>query len=259
MKTKKITKLPTPHYEVEAKVFRNGHIYTVNGEKYPSVTGILGIIGGGKTNALMVWSRRTALQLAQEEIYKAIDNNVSLTRESIADLINRADRQPDKVKDAAADLGTRVHEAIDAYILGQTPKLDGESAIGFQNFLDFLDHEKITMIAGDTPVASVKSKFGGRLDAIGCDEAGNLILLDWKTSNALRDEYPLQVGGYCLALEEQYGVKVHSAKVIRFDKTDPNVFEVGRVNLENAKDGFLQAVALTKTMKSALWANSIPF
>ena len=248
-----LTKLPKPLIDIECKTWRNSHIYLVGGVKYPSVTKVLGIIGGGKTNALMIWSRREALKLAQEELFKALDDKTPITYESVAEMIKRADRQPDKIKDASADLGTRVHNAIDAYILGQEPELDEQGAIGFKNFLSWLERERITLIAGDTPVVSVKLGFGGRLDAVGTNDKGDVIILDWKTSNALRDEYPLQVAGYALAFEEVYGIKPAGAKVVRFDKEDPTIFEAKPINFGNATAAWHAALALNNAMNTPLW------
>lgn len=249
-----ITALPAPKIQVEFKVIRRAHIYTAGGVDYPSVTKILGVIDNGKSNALTIWARRQALNLAENELFAAIEQGVPLSYENISEIIKRADRQPDKVKDATADLGTRVHEAIDAYILGKEPVLDDESVIGFTNFINWLGEEKIRIISGDIPVASPEYGYGGRLDAVGVNDKGEILILDWKTSNALRDEYPLQVGAYALAFEEVYGLHISGAKVVRFGKTDPADFESRTVNLSKAKLAFLTALRLYKAMASKLWA-----
>ncbi len=245
--------LPTPKYQVIAKAYRNTHLYFVEDEKMPSVTKILGIIGGAKMQALMIWARREALKLAENELFSAIEQGKTLSYDIVAEILKAADRQPDKVKDESADIGTRVHNAIDAYILGKEPVLDEESTIGFTNFLNWLSSEQIQLVAGDMPVASKRLGYGGRLDALGIDKAGNLIVLDWKTSNSLRDEYPLQVAAYAHAFKEMYGLKVKGATVVRFDKTDPNVFEAKQVDMTHALGAWLSAYALWRNMNTTLW------
>lgn len=249
-----ITALPKPKIDVEFRVVRRAHVYTAGGVDYPSVTKILGVIDNGKSNALAIWARREALKLAQNELFGALDGGITLGYENVAEIIKSADRQPDRLKDAAADLGTRVHEAIDAYILGKDPVLDEESAVGFTNFIDWMSKEKIRIISGDIPVASPEWGFGGRLDSVGVNDKDEIIILDWKTSNALRDEYPLQVAAYAIAFEEMYGLRVAGGKVVRFGKTNPADFESRDVNLSDAKLAFLKALGLFKAMKAELWA-----
>lgn len=249
-----ITALPKPKIDVEFKIIKRAHVYTAGGVNYPSVTKILGVIDNGKSNALAIWARREALKLAQNELFGALDNGTALTYENVSEIIKSADRQPDKLKDAAADLGTRVHDAIDAYILGKEPVLDEESVVGFTNFIEWMGKEKIRIISGDIPVASPEWGYGGRLDSVGVNDKNEVIILDWKTSNALRDEYPLQVAAYAIAFEEMYGLKVSGTKVVRFGKTDPADFEPRDINLRNSKFAFLKALGLYKAIKAELWA-----
>ena len=249
-----ITSLPKPKIDVEFKIIKRAHVYTAGGVNYPSVTKILGVIDNGKSNALAIWARREALKLAQNELFGALDNGTALTYENVSEIIKSADRQPDKLKDAAADLGTRVHDAIDAFVLGKDPVLDEETTVGFTNFVNWLSSENIRIISGDIPVASPQWGFGGRLDAVGVNDKDQIVILDWKTSNALRAEYPLQVAAYAIAFQEMYGLEASGSKVVRFGKTDPADFEPRDVKLKEAKLAFLRALGLYKAMKAELWA-----
>jgi hypothetical protein len=249
----KIQTLPRPKYEVGYKEYRRQHLYTVGEKEYPSVTKILSIIGGGKTNALVVWARREALKMAKSEILGYMDAGKALTHVALDELIQKADRQPDTIKGAAADIGTRVHTAIDCFISGKTPQLDADSERGFNNFMVWLRGQEYEIIAGDTVVASMDYGYGGRLDAIARDKNGDLVLLDWKTSNALRDEYPLQVSAYAQAFEETYGIKCKSSVVVRFGKDKADDFEHREVNLLQAWSAFSAAVLLSGAMGGDLW------
>jgi hypothetical protein len=249
-----IATLPKPLYEVGFKEYRRQHLYTVGTKTFISVTKILGIIGGGKTNALMIWARREALKLAKAEILGFMDTGEQLNHVALDELMQRADRQPDKIKDSAADLGTRVHNAIDAFIMGKAPTLDPEAQKGFENFMTWLQGEELEFICGDVSVASVSIGYGGRLDAIARRKNGRLVLLDWKTSNALRDEYPLQVAAYAQAFKETYGLAVDEAIVVRFGKDKADDFEPRPVNLEAALTAFKNAFDLNNSMTKELWA-----
>jgi hypothetical protein len=250
---KNIQTIPQPKFEVTCRDYRRGHLYTANGNEYPSVTGVLNIVGGGKTNALIIWARREALKLAEREIISELEKGNQLTSYSLNEILARADRQPDKIKDAAADLGTRIHAAIDAYIAGNVPELDAETTPGFQNFLTWLKGAGLDIVMGDTAVVSEQHGYGGRLDSVAVDRDGKYVLLDWKTSNKLREEYPLQVAAYAQAFYETYGVKIERAIVVRFGKDEPGDFEAAQVVLVNAWDGFVSALGLQQAMKGKLW------
>lgn len=41
-----------------------------------------------------------------------------------------------------------------------------------------------------------------------------IVVLDWKTSNSLHNEYAMQIAAYAKAYEEVYNVPVHSALIV---------------------------------------------
>lgn len=240
----------TAKYEVGFREYRRQHLYTALGNEYPSVTKILGIID--KSGPLIIWARREALKLAKTELLKAIELGTPIDGAHLDEVLGRADKQPDKLKDEAADIGSKVHNAIDAYILGQEPILDDQSRPGFENFLKWLDTAGIKIIKGDTPVASILYGFGGRLDAVGT-KGDKIVVLDWKTSNRIYDPYALQVAAYAQALRETYGVDVECGYVVRFGKEVPGDIEAKEVNLHDAWQAFESAIELTKNLKGDLW------
>jgi len=232
------------------------HKYTIiNGDikipKLPSVTTIKNIINKG--NGLMIWSRREALKLAEKEITEYWQKNGVINQPIIAECMAKADREPDRIKDEAGDLGDIVHTNINDYILGKMPDFTPESKIGFNNFLKWLDEEKIQLFMGDTRLASLKRKFGGRADGFGL-QSNDLILMDWKTSKKIYDDQAVQVGGYLVAAEEQFSIKIPKAAIVRFDKIQISVFEHKWVDVENAKACFIAALELYYAYKPAkLW------
>lgn len=237
--------LPPPRYTVEGyEGNRGAHMYRVlanpNPESYlimdhlPSVTKKLDLIGGGKTAALMGWAVKEAVHHMEEEMLAALSENVPFDSNLIRRVGNAARKKPERIKDAAADLGTRVHNLIDEWILtGKTRHQDPDEMVAFANFMSFVSERNLKFICGDLAVASLRLKYGGRLDALAM--MGNkLVLLDWKTSNAIRDDYALQVAGYREALKETYGLLADRAIVVRFDKFDPKVLDFKEVAIAQA-------------------------
>ena len=58
------------------------------------------------------------------------------------------------------------------------------------------------IIATENSYVSEKYQFGGTIDAIGKDTQGRIVLVDWKTSNSVYQDYLIQLAAYALLLEE---------------------------------------------------------
>ena len=101
-------------------------------------------------------------------------------------------------------------------------------------------------------VHSDKYGYAGTVDAIGVrtvgDKAG-IVILDWKTSNALYPEYAWQASAYAKAWEELTGQPVVDALIVRFDKYKP-VFEAKQVHsIDDCFQCFLSCLALYNSRK----------
>ena len=71
---------------------------------------------------------------------------------------------------------------------------------------------------------SHKYKFGGTPDAIGRNTNGELVLLDWKTSNGVYSDYLLQLAAYKALWEEENPDKPITGGfyILRFSKDFPD-------------------------------------
>jgi len=249
-----------PKYEVSRD---DSHIYTIQpmGLVVPGTTGILDIVGGKeKLGALCGWSKKMALEKVQEHLRALIGQPVNIDEKWI-DAVRKSawKRDKDKLKEAG-DIGTKIHASIDAYIAGTPPILDEQTEQGYNNFLSWIKDSGIKLIQGDTFVGHIGPcidggypyAYGGALDALG-EMDGKLVLLDWKTSNSMRDTYPLQAAAYATAFEEMYGQKIERGFVVRFGKEIVGDVEPKEVDLELSWAAFKNALELTRAMKSNLW------
>lgn len=254
-------KFPKPNYTVEYKEVRRGaitwHEYPVvmpDGTKvgpFHSATKISGIVN---KPLLIPWAKKLTIQCAREELLKAYQSGKVIDLATIDGIMEMAKKAADAYKDKAADIGTRTHEAIDRWILGMDPKLEPDTKPGFDNFMRFLESEKLRVVMGDTNIASLKYKVGGRSDVY-FEKNGKLILGDFKTGKALYDEATIQVGCYDVCTEETYGLKVDATVVLRLGKEVAGDFEPKWVNLAEARDSFHYACGLVKQLakKGDLW------
>lgn len=116
----------------------------------------------------------------------------------------------DEARMPAATAGTMAHDLVEAHVNKRpAPELVGDpdtiakARSAYDTFQKWMDMNKLTIRHTEVSLVSEKHKFGGRLDAIGM--CGNeLILLDWKTSNAVYADYILQLAGYKTLWEENY-------------------------------------------------------
>lgn len=167
--------------------------YKVNGTRVPGVTTIIGRFKD--SSALMFWAFKQG-QSGAEKLYDSAEK--------------------------AADIGTAAHAMIEAHINGEdTIKVLSDSGLSEEGmdkadnaYLQYLKWEKQTGMVllskyQEISLVSPEYKFGGTPDALGQIE-GELVLLDWKTSNAVYMDYIIQLAAYKHLVEE--GVRLDTGE-----------------------------------------------
>lgn len=117
----------------------------------------------------------------------------------------------DDARDVAATAGTLAHDMVECFLNNTEWKLMFEvrketlqaAERAFATFRKWLDQTKIQIKHTEVSLVSEKHKVGGRLDAIGMHD-GQLVLIDWKSSNSVYADYLLQMAGYRILWEENY-------------------------------------------------------
>lgn len=112
-------------------------------------------------------------------------------------------------RDNAAMAGNVAHDMIECAILGKerpaftcAPELITKAENAFSQYQEWRDQSRIEIIATETAYVSERYQFGGTIDAIGRDTKGRIVLVDWKTSNGVYQDYLIQLAAYALLLEE---------------------------------------------------------
>lgn len=215
--------------------------YDAKGNSLISVTGVTSIID--KSDALMGWVAKMIGMYLLEEKKKGNDK---ITEQ----LIDEAKKEYRRLKVEAADIGQMIHEWVSDWIKGKEPEMpDNEKAVnGITAFLRFQKENKIKWLESERVIYSKKYRYAGILDAIG-RKGKDLILVDFKSSNAIYPEMFLQVAGYNIAYQEETKKKITKKMIIRFGKDDGQ-FEVKELD-NNWKDeeAFLHCLALVKRLK----------
>jgi hypothetical protein len=79
-------------------------------------------------------------------------------------------------------------------------------------------NKRIKVLTAELPLLSEKWRVGGTLDMVATINNGPIVLIDFKTSSAIRPAYVAQVAAYVDMLEEHYGKVAESALIVRFGK-----------------------------------------
>lgn len=173
--------------------------YSWRDENYWSVTTIIG--GGVPKPALLPWG----IKMVAEAAVDMCNELPAMVARDRDEAIRYLKGSPYAKRDAAANLGTEVHEAIEAHSLGKpmppwSPLVKPYMA-GFEQFLaDFAP----VFTATEASVFNRSQKYAGTLDAIATitlplhDEPGSYIV-DAKTGKGVYPEIGLQLASYRFA------------------------------------------------------------
>lgn len=151
-------------------------------------------------------------------------------------------------RDQAAEAGTMAHDMIEAFILakpqpefvGANPQIAERAANAFAQFREWWELTRIEIIATERSYVSELHQFGGTVDAIGRDTKGRIVLVDWKTSNGVYQDFLVQLGAYALLLEERTPEwKPEAFHLLRVAKESADFAHHFYGELEDAKSQFL--------------------
>lgn len=145
-----------------------------------------------------------------------IDNNLGWNKRILmgwSRKIALAGKDPDKVKQEAADIGTIAHAMIEHYIKKTLfdpsqypPDYVKRADKCFQGYLEWEKKNKFKNIKSELFLVSETYKYGGTIDKIGESDNG-LTMVDFKTSSGIYNEAKIQQAAYnSLALENNYPI-----------------------------------------------------
>lgn len=206
----------------------------------PGVTTLTGVID--KSAALIPW----AVKLARLHLIAKIESGEQVT---ILD-VEEACKQHTIRKKEAADIGTEIHSLVEKWIKQEEIDVPEDVRIrnGLDAFLKFQQEHKAKWIDSEKIIYSPTHDYAGILDAV-AEIAGDLVLVDFKSSNGIYPEMSFQTAAYQMAYEEMTGKQIKYRLIARFGK-DNGEFELRRYE-DNQKDkaAFLACLTLKNRMR----------
>src|SRR5688572_29161410 len=113
------------------------HEYYFNGDgPYPGVTAVLGIID---KPALVEWAKRETAECAVRN-WDLLDGMRGVGGDAL--MVDWLKRIPDHVRDNAANRGTRIHAAADAYVRGEPVDVSAEEMPFLDAYRRFLEERR---------------------------------------------------------------------------------------------------------------------
>lgn len=226
------------------------HIYSVNKKVVYGVTSITGVIG---KPGLVYWAANKGAEAFQVSV-KPGEVLDEVRIKDIANLIKTSHRQ---VKDAAADIGTLIHNWLSAFLkAGITGKplpkkpLNPKMKNAIESFLAWTKKNKVKFHEPERKVYSRKYGYAGTCDAIATVN-GKPTIVDFKTGNAIYPEYFLQTVAYQAALQEELKQKFTHNLILRLSQENKEKdilpFEVRET--ENHKENFKAFLACLQIYK----------
>lgn len=166
--------------------FKNKHGYEIKGIWYPRVTSILSV------------KAKPALY----RYYAELDNY----------------QEAEKVMNKSADEGTRVHEAVEAIMVGDSPTIDEDIKPSVDAFKKFLEIRDIQVDPDwvERRVVNYNDRYAGTLDAMALID-GKFGVMDIKTSQGIYRDYNLQTAAYYPPLLEQFR-NLQTRWILRIDQ-----------------------------------------
>lgn len=165
------------------------------------VTGATTLIGGGipKPN-LIYWAGKTVAEYVKEN---PLDVALMRERDGIEgfDMVKELASTPNKVRDAAGERGSEIHDIAEKLLHGEAVSIPDELRAAVMGYLRLIEEWDIRPILTETSIGNREHWFAGRLDSV--VTIGKLdncvVLLDWKTSRGVYGETGLQTAAYAKA------------------------------------------------------------
>ncbi|MBU2101331.1 hypothetical protein KKH05_01260 [Patescibacteria group bacterium] len=127
-------------------------------------------------------------------------------------------QQAESIMSKSADEGTRVHEAVEAIMVGDSPAIDEDIKPSVDAFRKFLETRNIQVDADwvERRVVNHNDRYAGTLDAMALID-GKFGVVDIKTSQGIYRDYNLQTAAYYPPLLEQFR-NLQTRWILRIDQ-----------------------------------------
>jgi hypothetical protein len=244
-----------PLFNVKLIEQNKQHYYQLGDDETwkPGVTTVLKVLD---KPALIPWATKCVSENIKEAFKEFTSKPLSiLTHKNIERICDEGKNIYKKKAADAADIGSRVHQAIDSLIRGEIKDIAGDIKAGVQGFLDWEAANSLKIHLGDSKLGSKLFGYGGSLDFVAFD-GNDPIIFDIKTTKRRKDrdhgvypEYGVQLAAYGQAFYETYGLKPKALYALWVNKEKPEFKAVKVANPDICFEMFLACLKIHKIQK----------
>lgn len=204
---------------VDLTFYPTSHRYKVDGVWIPSVTSITGQID--KSTILLIWAKRM--------VKEALIASEGMEMNEM--LIDKIANAADDAKNDAADIGSKVHAYCELHVnalMNGTPvpnieDYDEDEHVfnGILAFLKWISDNDVKFTASEQLLYSKEHLYVGTTDFLytRADEEHKILHLgDFKTSKGVYMDQFIQMAGYEMAYEEEFGMELGYGTLLKLDK-----------------------------------------
>ena len=244
--------IPIPLYKITRIDENNQHIYMIDGmpHRLPGATTITKIIA---KEHLPQWASKMCAEYTRKILTKftliPIIQTPKISPRFLETLYRRSKKQHRIMFRRAGDVGTRIHQAFEDLISGKIPAMDTDIANCIATFTEFDVIKKMRITASEMKLINLDIGYGCTVDAFAESSDGKMVILEWKSSNQISDEYALQIAAQGYAAKFTFGLDyVPQGYCVRFDKLKPKIEFVKVRSMEDSFEGFKFAFGLRNSM-----------
>lgn len=212
-----VTKLYNGEVTLELDDEEHLYFWVEKGLPVDGVTSILKILD---KPAIGPWMVKLAVQHIMDGYTAAAASSDGFLSESaFAALCQEAKTAHKRKIEGAANIGRAVHKFAEDTLKNKraTLPLDASVRNGAQAFLTWVNANKVEPILIERRLLSRRFYYAGTMDLL-AHVNGRRAIVDFKTSSGLYLEMLIQLGGYAVAWEEEFGERIDDGWIIRLDK-----------------------------------------
>ena len=207
--------------DVDIKFSPGAHRYTVNGQHKVGVTTVLNVLN---KPALMTWPMYEANKYIKKHSTEK-GEFLTISKTHLEDSLKAFRMKSDK----AANMGTKIHEAIEMYLTGHPSVDDGKVGKALESFKNWYENLNGKAIEVERVVYSKQGDYAGTFDCL-LELDGKKVLCDVKTTkkgkkfrDGIYPEYFIQLGAYSMAYKEETGEEIDDLMIINVSKSGAGI------------------------------------
>lgn len=178
------------------------------------------------------------IDFLDERFYLASDNGFEIYYPSVTHILDttypkgagffkylkRNGMDADKILEEAGQSGSKIHDAIDRYIKGETVHWDDlvyslDEWKQILKAIEFFEKFNPEVMENEVSITNDTHKLGGTIDLV-CKLNGDIWLIDYKSSNAIYKTHELQIAAYAIMWNEVFPDKMIKYTGILHTKAD---------------------------------------